>query len=95
MENKVKRPERSDKIKLEDMTLKQIRELKEGYQIRVAEALYAIQKEFMEKYDCGFPLVNVRNSVEHCYIGTECVEPIEDSKWSEYEIKIKFSKEDD
>ena len=42
----------TDKIKLEDMTLKQIRELKEGYQIRVAEALTAIQKESMEKYDC-------------------------------------------
>ena len=42
----------TDKIKLEDMTLKQIRELKEGYQIRVAEALTAIQKEFMGKYDC-------------------------------------------
>lgn len=42
MENKVKRTERGDKIKLENMTLGQIRELKEGYQIRVAEALTAI-----------------------------------------------------
>lgn len=46
----------TDKIKLEDMTLGQIRELKEGYQFRVAEALTAIQNEFMEEYDCVFLL---------------------------------------
>lgn len=85
----------TDKIKLEDMTLKQIRELKEGYQIRVAEALTAIQNEFMEKYDCGFPLVNVHTSVERDYIEDEMYRPIIDRVNTEYDIKIKFSKEDD
>ena len=65
MKSEVKRTERSDKIKLEDMTLGQIRELKEGYQIRVAEALTAIRNEFMKKYDCGFPIVKVYSDVEH------------------------------
>lgn len=85
----------SDKVKIEDMTLKQIRELKEGYQIRVAEALYAIQNEFMEKYDCGFPLVNVDTSVERAYIEAGMYRPIINSASTEYDIKIKFSKEDD
>lgn len=85
----------TDKIKLEDMTLRQIRELKEGYQIRVAEALYAIQKEFMETYDCGFPLVNVDTSVERGYIEDEMYRQIIDRASTEYDIKIKFSKEDD
>ena len=95
MEKEVKRTERGDKIKLEDMTLKQIRELKEGYQIRVAEALSAIQNEFMEKYDCGFPIVKVSTEIKHEYYETELAEHILGHKWSEYDIKIKFSKEDD
>lgn len=95
MENQVKRTERGDKIKLEDMALKQIRELKEGYQIRVAEALSAIQNEFMEKYDCGFPLVNIHTSVYRDVIEDEMYRPILDKSYVERNIKIKFSKEDD
>lgn len=45
----------TDKIKLEDMTLGQIRELKEGYQIRVAEALTAIRDEFMRFFGREYP----------------------------------------
>ena len=85
----------TDKIKLEDMTLGQIRELKEGYQIRVAEALLAIQNEFMEKYDCGYPLANVHTYVERDCIEDEMFRPILDRSWTEYKINIKFSKEDD
>lgn len=85
----------TDKIKLEDMTLNQIRELKEGYQIRVTEALTAIQNEFMEKYDCGFPIVKVYSDVEYDVFEDSMGEPF----WEEYrprcEIQIKFSKEDD
>ena len=95
MENQVKRTEHGDKIKLEDMTLGQIRELKEGYQIRVAEALSAIQNEFMEKYDCGFPLVNIHTSVYRDVIEDEMYRPILDNSHVERNIKIKFSKEDD
>lgn len=95
MENQVKRTERGDKIKLEDMTLGQIRELKEGYQIRVAEALTAIRDEFMKKYDCGFPIVKVYSDVEYDVVEDGMGRPL----WEEYrpqcEIKIKFSKEDD
>ena len=85
----------TDKIKLEDMTLGQIRELKEGYQIRVAEALTAIRNEFMKKYDCGFPIVKVYSDVEHVVFEDGMGEPF----WEEYrpqcEIQIKFSKEDE
>lgn len=95
MENPVKRTECGDKIKLEDMTLKQIRELEEGYKIRVAEALYAIQKEFMEKYDCGFPIVKVYSDVEHVVHRKETGEIILEEYHPQCEIKIKFSKEDD
>ena len=95
MENPVKRTARGDKIKLEDMTLAQIRELKEGYQIRVAEALTAIRNEFMKKYDCGFPIVKVYSDVEHDVVEDGMGRPL----WEEYrpqcEIQIKFSKEDD
>lgn len=94
MENQVKRTERDDKIKLEDMTLKQIRELKKGYQIRVAEALTAIRNEFMKKYDCGFPIVKVYSDVTHNVFEDSMGEPY----WEEYrpqcEINIKFSKEE-
>lgn len=85
----------TDKIKLEDLTLKQIRELKEGYQIRVAEALTAIQSEFMEKYDCGFPLVDVRTSYERSYVEDEAYRLVIDNSSLKRDIKIKFSKEDD
>lgn len=85
----------SDKINIEDLTLKQIRELKEGYSIRVAEALTAIQNEFMEKYDCGFPLVNIHTSVERDCIEDEMCRPVIDRSSAEYDIQIKFSKEDD
>ena len=95
MEDQVKRTECGDKIKLEDMTLGQIRELKEGYQIRVAEALTAIRNEFMKKYDCGFPIVKVYSDVEHDVVEDGMGRPL----WEEYrpqcEIQIKFSKEDD
>ena len=95
MENQVKRTERGDKIKLEDMTLADIKELKECYKIRVAEALSAIRNEFMEKYDCGFPIVKVYSDVEHDVVEDGMDRPL----WEEYrpqcEIQIKFSKEDD
>lgn len=95
MENQVKRTERDDKIKLEDMTLKQIRELKERYKIRVAEALTAIQNEFMEKYDCSFPLFDVRTSYERCYVEDEAYLLVIGNSSLKRDIKIKFSKEDD
>lgn len=76
----------TNKTKLEDMTLREIRELKEGYQIRVAEALAAIRREFMEKYDCGFPLVSVE---------TESFTSILEHEYINLNIKINFSKEDD
>ena len=95
MEKEVKRTERGDKIKLEDMALKQIRELKEGYQIRVAEALTAIQKEFMEKYDCGFPIVKVYSDAGHVVHRDDTGETILEEYRPQCEITIKFSKEDD
>lgn len=85
----------TDKINLEDMTLREIRELKEGYQIRVVEALVAIRREFMEKYDCGFPLVSVETELERETIESESFTPILEHEWIKHNIKIKFSKEDE
>lgn len=85
----------TDKIKLEDLTLKQIRELKEGYQIRVAEALYAIQKEFMEKYDCGIPLVDIFTETRDKVIYTEYGVKVSRSTLYKLHVNIKFSKEDE
>lgn len=82
----------TDKIKLEDMTLKQIRELKEGYQIRVAEALYAIRREFEQLYDCGDINLTVYTDIRE--FKTEQGERFAPSDITYY-IKIKFSKEDD
>lgn len=85
----------SDKIKLEDMTLKQIRELKEGYQIRVAEALTAIQREFMDKYDCGIPIVNISTETKDEVFYTERGVKVTANTSCEYHINIKFSREYD
>lgn len=85
----------SDKTKLEDLTLKQICKLKEGYQIRVAEALTAIQNEFMEKYDCGIPLVDIYTETKDEVFYTEAGVKIIASTSCEYHIEIRFSKEDD
>ena len=85
----------TDKIKLEDMTFKQIRELKEGYQIRVAEALTAIRNEFMEKYDCGFPLVEVSTEVKSESYESESGLTLLENIWPEYNIRIYFGKEYD
>ena len=95
MANTINSTERGDKIKLEDMTLGQIRELKEGYQIRVAEALTAIRDEFMKKYDCGFPIVKVYSDVEHDVVEDGMGEPLWEDYRPQCEIQIKFSKEDD
>lgn len=83
-----------EKRKIENMTLREIRELKEGYQIRVAEALSAIQSEFMEKYDCGFPIIHLETELHHQSIENE-FSHLSQKEWNEYNIKIKFSKEDD
>lgn len=95
MENEVKRTERGDKIKSEDMTLKQIHELKGGYQIRVADALTAIQNEFMEKYVCGLPIVDISTEIKDEAFCIEYGVKLCTNTLRKYQIKIKFSKEDD
>lgn len=82
----------TDKIKIEDMTLKQIRELKEGCQIRVAEALYAIRREFEELYDCGDVDLTAYTNIRE--FKTEQGVRFAPSDIT-YDIEIKFSKEDD
>ena len=95
MESEVKRTEHGDKIKLEDMALKQIRELKEGYQIRVSEVLTAIQNEFMEKHDCGLPLVYISTGIKDEAFYIEYGVKSCTNSLHKYQINIKFSKEDD
>lgn len=85
----------NDKIKLEDLTLKQIRFLKEIYRSRVEEALTAIKNEFMEKHDCGFPEVRVHQYLDGDAIRDNMGEPLIYIEEPVYEIDIKFSKEDE
>lgn len=84
-----------NKIKLEDMTLREILELKEGYRIRVAEALNAIYSEIAKKYELGTVVVSANTETIRDYLESERFEVIYESKYVESNIKIKFSKEDD
>lgn len=83
MDNKVKRTERGDKIKLEDMTLAQIKELKEYI---IDEIHFAINKA-TSGYDVGE--VCLYANVDYVSDDTRRI------RYPKQHIKIKFSKEDD
>lgn len=97
MTNQVKRTERDDKIKLEDMTLVQIKELKKTIKRAIGDAI----RKTTEPYDVGQVGLSIDTEIDELpYYFESCGGHItaqsEDcEKFYTYHIKIKFSKEDD
>lgn len=97
MESQVKRTERGDKIKLEDMTLTDIKELKKNIQRAMMNAM----RQVIEPYDVGEVAIYADteiNEVPYYFesYGSHVTARSEDcEKFYTYHINIKFSKEDD
>ena len=97
MENQVKRTERGNKIKLEDMTLAEIKELKKNIRRAILDSIY----QAIEPYDVGRVAFSADTEIDEVpYYFESCGGHItarsEDcEKVYTYHIKIKFSKEDD
>lgn len=97
MEKEVKRTERDDKIKLEDMTLADIKELKKNIQRAMIDAM----RQVIDPYDVGQVAIHANTEIDEVpYYFESCGGHItaqsEDcEKFYTYHIKIKFSKEDD
>ena len=97
MENQVKRTERGDKIKLEDMTLADIRELKKNIQRAMMNAM----RQVIEPYDVGKVAIYADTNIDEIplsfesYSGHITAQSEDCEKIYTYHIKIKFSKEDD
>lgn len=97
MGNPVKRTERGDKIKIEDMTLSEIKELKKKMQ----RAMIGAMRQAVDPYDVGQVAIHADTDIneiplyfESC--GGHITARSEDcEKIYTYHIKIKFSKEDD
>ena len=97
MENQVKRTERGDKVKLEDMTLSEIKELKK----KIRRAMIDAMRQAVEPYDVGQVAIHADTDIneiplyfESC--GGRITSRSEDcERIYTYHIKIKFSKEDD
>lgn len=85
----------SDKIKLEDMTLREIGELKCYMANNIRNAIYEIVRTFNEQYDCGIPIIKVNTDVEKQVF--EFVGSWDEERLTQvnYDIKIKFSKDDE
>ena len=97
MENQVKRTECGDKIKLEDMTLADTRELKKNIQRAMMNAM----RQVIEPYDVGKVAIYADTEIDEIplyfesYGGHVTARPEDCEKIYTYHIKIKFSKEDD
>ncbi|MBD5381979.1 hypothetical protein [Clavibacter sp.] len=82
----------TDKIKIEDMTLGQIRELKEHMANNIRNAICDIVRNFNEQYDCGDIDLSIDTDIRE--FRTEWGEKFAPSD-VRYGIAIKFSKEDE
>lgn len=97
MEKEIKRTERGDKIKLEDMTLADIKELKKNIQRAMMNAM----RQVIEPYDVGEVAIYAETEVEEVpyyfesYGGHVTARSENCTKVYTYHIEIKFSKEDD
>lgn len=81
----------SDKIKLEDMTLRQIREVKTELQKKIGIAINNVILDFYDKYDCGEVVLDIETD-EQRPIETDTGEIIIPQKYK-YRMRIYFSKE--
>lgn len=97
MENQVKRTERGGKIKLEDMTLADIKELKKKIQRAMIDAM----RQAVDPYDVGQVAIHAETNIDEIplsfesYSGHITAQSEDYEKVYTYHIKIKFSKEDD
>lgn len=97
MEKEIKRTERGDKIKIEDMTLSEIKELKK----KIQRAMIGAMRQVVDPYDVGQVAIHADTNIdeipfffESC--GGQITSQSEDcEKVYTYHIIIKFSKEDD
>lgn len=60
MENQVKRTERGDKIKLEDMTLSEIKELKK----KIRRAMIDAMRQAVDPYDVGQVAIHADTDID-------------------------------
>lgn len=87
----------TDKIKLEDMTLAEIKELKKKIQRAMIDAM----REIVRPYDVGQVAIHADTNVDEIplsfesYSGHITAQSEDCAKIYTYHIKIKFSKEDD
>lgn len=79
----------SEKLKIEDMTLGQIKDLKKEISDNIEQYLHDLVKIIDNKYDLGDIDISVRTDVYDFEFN--CCDPI---KAIEFKTSIKFSKED-
>lgn len=97
MANPINSTERGDKIKLEDMTLAQIRELKK----KIRRAMIDAMRQVVNPYDVGQVAIHADTDIDEMPVYFEsCGGRITSQseaceKVYTYHINIKFSKEDD
>ena len=89
----------NDKIKLQDMTLAQIKELKTGFAKKIESAVFkpiedAIM-DFQTKYDVGDINLTIHRTVQHDVFEFETSTEQEIITIPEITIHINFSKEDE
>lgn len=56
----------TDKIKLEDMTLREIEELRSEMECKIRKAIWAVENEYEEMYDLGQICVTVTTNSSCC-----------------------------
>lgn len=79
----------SERLKIEDMTLGQIKDLKKEISVNIAIYLHDLVKTIENKFDLGDIDISVRTDIDEV-----CFESVCDTiKRIEYESTIKFSRE--
>lgn len=79
----------NERLKIEDMTLGQIKDLKKEISNNIGQYLHDLVKTIENKFDLGDIDISVRTNV-YALEFDSCCDPV---KSIEYKSKIKFSKE--
>lgn len=85
----------TDKIKLEDMTLRQIGELKCYMANDIRKAISDIVSKYNNQYDCGIPNIRVYTEIEEQEFEIDSSWESEKITHVRHEVRIKFGKEDE
>lgn len=83
----------TDKIKLEDMTLRQIGELKCYMANDIRKAISDIVSKYNNQYDCGIPNIRVYTEIEEQEFEIDSSWESEKITHVRHEVRIKFGKE--